>query len=159
MRPGFQMAHEDVARLLTNAPVPRLEAPALAGPIRWRFSDRPPPAGWQEPAFDDSRWPTNGAREAQTFWARARFELDARPDVDLVLMLQGASQLELAVNGVADPRPFHAPGGGPVFAVLSEDLHHALRPGTNVVTLQALGARATATVVIEWLAFPGSPAR
>jgi hypothetical protein len=68
---------------------------------QWRFTLRRPPAGWQETAFDDSRWAdgaggfgtrnTPGARvgtvwDSENIWLRKTFELSALPARPALLM-------------------------------------------------------------------------
>ncbi|MHC4081323.1 MAG: glycoside hydrolase family 2 protein [Planctomycetota bacterium] len=115
----------------------------------WRYTFSAPPAGWEQPDFDDSAWPTGpggfgregtpGAvvRTAWTgpeIWLRRVFTLEGEIPRDLVLHLHHDEDAEIYIDGIPAAS---VTGFTTVYEELemSPEARATLRPGTHVLAV------------------------
>jgi hypothetical protein len=133
-------------------PPPRLRVlleTAELAPQTWRTTTAAPPAGWEQPRFDDSAWAagpggfgtqgTPGARVRSTWssgeiWMRRSFTLPQRPPGEVWLRVHHDEDAEVYLNGhrVASLRGYTT---AYVLRPLGPDAASHLRPGENVIAV------------------------
>ncbi|MFO7973488.1 MAG: glycoside hydrolase family 2 TIM barrel-domain containing protein [Candidatus Hydrogenedentota bacterium] len=115
----------------------------------WRYTTENPGQGWENPAFDDTKWEegpgvlgtkgTPGARvrtqwETPDIWARRAFTIDALPEGAYFLDILHDEDAEVYINGVLAAK---VDGYTPSYnqIPLSEAARAALQEGTNVLAV------------------------
>jgi len=116
----------------------------------WRYTTSQPPAGWQQPDFDDSAWQqgpggfgTKGTPGAvvrtewnsSDIWLRRTFELqEVKKLKELYLMIHHDEDAEVYINGVlATKLSGYTTGYGPTR--LTDEALAALKVGTNCIAV------------------------
>lgn len=149
VKPDEVRVREAVDALMTPAPVVRtIVDVSRDAPATWRYTTTSPAAGWTDPPFDDTSWPsgpggfgtknTPAAAVGTTWntadiWLRRAFDLPAVPAHPRFLVHHD-EDVEIYVNGVL---ALSAPGYTQDYEIdaASADLRSLLRPGANTLAV------------------------
>jgi hypothetical protein len=107
-----------------------------------------------ELSYDDKDWQDPPATQATNLWLRNAFELAAPFDGSLVFVLPATGDFQIRVNGVRANRAAPRRDAAGQMLVANERALRTLRPGRNLITIEARGLAAAAPPRFEILVGP-----
>jgi len=128
---------EMVRQGLKRTPLPPVDEAGAGRAVTWRFAATVTDRGWMELSFADATWNREPPAAATNLWLRGSVELASPFDGSLLFVLPAKGEFQIRINGVRASRAAPRRDAAGQMLVANERALRTLRPGRNLITIEA----------------------